>query len=147
MVLSENHCPLVFYIVPILQELTVHLGHQPLRRYSPNPMLSSLTGPWTRKRETQLCPQESEKASQWGCIGGKSGFPEGSVVKNPPASAGDTRDPVSIPWVGKIWRREWQPIPVFLPGKSHGQRSLAGSIESMGSQRVGHDWAQKHSET
>ena len=30
------------------------------------------------------------------------------------------------PWVGEIpWRRKWQPIPVFLPGKSHGQRSLA----------------------
>ena len=24
------------------------------------------------------------------------------------------------------WRRKWQPTPVFLPGKSHGQRSLAG---------------------
>ena len=31
------------------------------------------------------------------------------------------------PWVGKIsWRREWLPIPVFLPGEFHGQRSLAG---------------------
>ena len=31
------------------------------------------------------------------------------------------------PWVGKIpWRREWQPTPVFLPGKPHGQRSLVG---------------------
>ena len=31
------------------------------------------------------------------------------------------------PWVGKIpWRRKWQPTPVFLPGKSHGQRRLAG---------------------
>ena len=30
-------------------------------------------------------------------------------------------------WVGKIpWRRKWQPTPVFLPGKSHGQRNLAG---------------------
>ena len=30
-------------------------------------------------------------------------------------------------WVGKIpWRREWQPTPVFLPGESHGWRSLAG---------------------
>ena len=29
--------------------------------------------------------------------------------------------------LGKIpWRREWQPIPVFLPGDSHGRRSLAG---------------------
>ena len=32
-----------------------------------------------------------------------------------------------IPWVRKIpWRRAWQPTPVFLPGKSHGQRSLEG---------------------
>ena len=31
------------------------------------------------------------------------------------------------PWVGKIpWRGKWQPIPVFFPGESHGQRSLAG---------------------
>ena len=31
------------------------------------------------------------------------------------------------PWVGKIsWRRKWQPTPVFLPGKSHGWRSLVG---------------------
>ena len=30
------------------------------------------------------------------------------------------------PWVGKMpWRREWQPTPVFLSGKFHGQRSLA----------------------
>ena len=32
------------------------------------------------------------------------------------------------PWVRKIpWRRARQPTPVFLPGESHGQRSLAGS--------------------
>ena len=31
------------------------------------------------------------------------------------------------PWVGKIpWRRAWKPTLVFLPGESHGQRSLAG---------------------
>ena len=31
------------------------------------------------------------------------------------------------PWVGKIpWSRKWQPIPVLLPGKSHGRRSLVG---------------------
>ena len=29
-------------------------------------------------------------------------------------------------WLGKIpWRRKWQPTPVFLPGKSEGQRSLS----------------------
>ena len=31
------------------------------------------------------------------------------------------------PWVGKLpWRKEWQSTPVFLSGKSHGQRSLVG---------------------
>ena len=31
------------------------------------------------------------------------------------------------PWVGKmLWRRKWQPNPVFLPGKFQGQKSLAG---------------------
>ena len=39
------------------------------------------------------------------------------------------------------WRRKWQPTLVFLPGKSHGWKSLAGYIQSMRSQRVGHNWA------
>ena len=31
------------------------------------------------------------------------------------------------PWIGKIpWRRKWQPTPLLLLGKSHGQRSLVG---------------------
>ena len=48
-----------------------------------------------------------------------------SAGKNLPA---DTGDAGLIPqWVGKTpWRREWQPTPVFLPGKFHEQRSLAG---------------------
>ena len=37
------------------------------------------------------------------------------------------------------WRRKWQPTPLFLPGISHGWRSLVGYVQSMGSQRVGHD--------
>ena len=53
------------------------------------------------------------------------GFPRGSVMKSPPASAGDSGCSC---WVGKIpWRRKWQPIPVFLPGESQGQRGLSGS--------------------
>ena len=41
------------------------------------------------------------------------------------ASAYNVGDPGVIPGIGKIpWRRKWQPTPVFLPGKSHGQRSL-----------------------
>ena len=37
------------------------------------------------------------------------------------------RRPGFDPWGRRIpWRKKWQPTPVFLPGKSHGQRSLAG---------------------
>ena len=37
------------------------------------------------------------------------------------------RRPRFYPWVGKNpCRREWQPTPVFLPGKFQGQRSLVG---------------------
>ena len=46
-----------------------------------------------------------------------------SVVKNVP-----TVQEMQVESTGlKIpWRRTWQPTPVFLPGKSHGQRSLVG---------------------
>ena len=49
--------------------------------------------------------------------------PGGSVVKNPPAKQ-ETRIQ-SLGWEDPR-RREWHPTPVFLPGKSHGQRSLGG---------------------
>ena len=68
----------------------------------------------------------------------KMGFPGGSVVKNPPANAGDTRDAGSISESGRS------------PGGGHGnplQYSClenpmdrgAGGIQSMGLQRVTHD--------
>ena len=39
-------------------------------------------------------------------------------------------------WVGKIpWRRKWQPTPVFLPGKSHGQK-FQGGVQPMLSQEL-----------
>ena len=51
------------------------------------------------------------------------GFLGGSAVRNPPANAED----VAFPGLGRSpCRRKWQPTPVFLPGKSHGQRSLVG---------------------
>ena len=67
------------------------------------------------------------------CLALIQGFLGGSVVKNPPANARDTRDP----WVGKIpWRRKWQSTPVFLPGESHGQRSLEGTVHRVTKSRT-----------
>ena len=58
------------------------------------------------------------------------GFPGGSVIKNPPASAGDAGDMGSIPGLARsLGGGHWsglEPSPVFLSGKSHGQRSLTG---------------------
>ena len=54
----------------------------------------------------------------------KTGFPGGSDGKEYACNA---RDLGSIPGSGRSpGRREWQPIPVFLPGQSHGQRILVG---------------------
>ena len=48
---------------------------------------------------------------------------------------------------GKIpWRRKWQPTPVFLPGKIPWTEE-PGRLQSMGSQRVGHDLATEHTHT
>ena len=58
------------------------------------------------------------------------------VVKNPPANTRVIRDEG---WIRKIPRRRaWQPTPVFLPGESP-QKKEPGGLQSMGSQRVGHD--------
>ena len=55
------------------------------------------------------------------------GFLGGTLVKNPPADAGNARDAGSIPGYRKIpWSRTWQPAPVFLPEKFPGWRSLLG---------------------
>ena len=60
------------------------------------------------------------------------------MVKKLPANAGDARDRIRSlgledPLEEEIathssilWRRKWQPTPVFLPGEFHGQKSLAG---------------------
>ena len=64
------------------------------------------------------------------------------VVKNLSAKAGDTRDPGSVPGSGRSpGGGKWQPTPVFLLGTSHGLEE-PGGLESTGSQRAEHKWAQ-----
>ena len=58
------------------------------------------------------------------CIYDDQGFPGGSVSKKIWLQCRRCR---FDPWFGKIsWRRKWQPTLVFLPGKAHRQRRLAG---------------------
>ena len=55
------------------------------------------------------------------------GLPRWSVIKNLSANAGDMGDMGSIPGLGRSPGGEkWPPTSIFLPGKSHEQRSLVG---------------------
>ena len=54
------------------------------------------------------------------------GFPGGSLVKNPSVNAGDTGNTGLIPGPGRSLRRKWQPTPVLLHEKFHGQRGPMG---------------------
>ena len=78
-------------------------------------------------------PRDRNKWTSWVAL----------VEKTPPASTGDVRRGFDL-WVRKIlWRRVWQPTPVFLPRESHGQRSLVGySLWGQKSVRRGKDWTQ-----
>ena len=49
------------------------------------------------------------------------------------------------PWVRTMpWRRKWQPTPVFLSGKSHGQKNLVGYVYIVHGVAKRHDWAHTH---
>ena len=55
-----------------------------------------------------------------------TGFPGGASGEEPACQCRRHKRLGFYPWIGKIpWRRKWQPTPVFLPEKFHGQRSLA----------------------
>ena len=80
------------------------------------------------------CQLEQEGANHW-----HMGLLRWLRGKEPSCQWRRRRGPGLDPWVGKIpWRRQWQPTPVFLPGKSHGQRSLVG-YSPWGRKRVRHD--------
>ena len=69
-----------------------------------------------------------------------SGFSGGTSGKQPVCPSRRHKRCEFNPWVGRIpWKRAWWPTPIFLPGESHGQRSLVGY--SPWGHRVEHDWS------
>ena len=63
----------------------------------------------------------------WAIIGMEQGLPKWCYGKEPTCQCRRHKRHGFHPWVRKIpWRSAWQPTPVFLPGKTHRQRSLAG---------------------
>ena len=98
--------------------------------------------PWTAACQTPLSMRFSRQ-EYWGGLP----FPSSGDISNPriklvprwnsgKESACQCRRCGFYPWVGKIpWRRKWQHTPVFLPGKSHGERHPV-SYSPWGHQRV-----------
>ena len=66
------------------------------------------------------------------------GFPSGSVVKNPPKMQKMRETKVQSLSQEISWRRQWQLTPVFLLGKSHGQRG-AWRARVLGAAMIRHD--------
>ena len=74
----------------------------------------------------------SDPHSLIGCIIFHLGLSRWCMVKNLPANAGDARDMSSIRGLGRFpGSRKWQPILVFLPGKSHGQRTWCTAVHGV----------------
>ena len=70
-------------------------------------------------KQLTLCLSLSPCHPHWDFLEGTSGKEPGCQCRRLKRCRFDL-------WVGQIpWRRAWQPIPVFLSGESHGQRSLA----------------------
>ena len=79
--------------------------------------------------KAHACPGEGASLISFSfqCLVSLWGFPGGASGKEPTCQCRRVRNVGLIPWVRKIpWRRARQPIPVFLPRASHGQRSLVG---------------------
>ena len=100
-------------------------------KFSPNPWnlwRRYLLAKWT----LQIRLHEGSWGGQWSWIiwvgpVHSGGFPGDSVGKESACSEGDAGDLGSIPGSGRSpCRRPWQPTSVFVPGESHGQRSLEG---------------------
>ena len=80
----------------------------------------SLMRNWYRRREAKLILETDQFFTYMG-------FPTWLSSKESACQYSRHRRHEFSPWIKKIpWRRQCQPTPVFLPGKSHGQRGLVG---------------------
>ena len=83
----------------------------------------------------------------WKIVETDMGFPSGSVVKNLPADVGDAGDLGSIPGLRRS-PGEGNGNPLQYACQEIPWTAKSGGLQSLGSQRVGHDWAiqQQHVE-
>ena len=100
---------------------------------------------WSYKENKQVC-WGTTRLAKAGSLQQRGDLPSAflvnQIIKNPPAMCETQVQPLG----GKHpWRREWLSTPVFMPGESHGQKSLVGY--SPWGRRVRHDWATTTTQT
>ena len=121
--LSPEHC---------LLKLFASAPDSSFHPHCPSPFNLSINQ-WPKQCLSSSCPRPSSAPAMLPtavcfltghCSSPALGFPGGSEGKEICLQCGRPR---SSPWVRKSpWRREWQPILVFLLGEFHGQRTLVG---------------------
>ena len=130
--------------------LSIHHNHHHCKKviwyiYSPQGFLGSSAG-----KECTCNTGDSSSIPGSGSSPGEGiGYPlhyswaslVAQMVKNPPAMQETCVR--SLGW-GDPWRRAWQPTPIVLPGESPWTKE-PGGLQSMVSQRIGHDWTTKNS--
>ena len=105
-----------------------------------NPGFSSFLNQEDALRVHCLPPSQLHWPPAWAQLGPCRGFPGGSVVKNPPANAGDIRDTGLIPGSGRSpGGGHGNPLQNSCLENPHGQRNLAGY--SPWGHKVRHEWS------
>ena len=113
---SENHLPLSYHTLKKKTNIRVHYT------YNVRDAVLRNISPWVC--EIQYWKQSLYTLINRIMVQPLSGLPWWLSGKE---STCQCRRPGPDPLVGKMpWRRKWQPTPVCLPGKFHGQRSLVG---------------------
>ena len=132
-------------VAQMVEEYTCNVGTTLFNPMDCSPPGSSVHGIFQARVLEWVAISFSRGSSQprdrtWvSCIVGRCFLPS-----EPPGKPMQCRRPGFTPRVGIIpWRKVWQPIPVLLLGESPWTEE-PGGLQSMGLQRVGHDWTTNH---
>ena len=137
---THTHTVLVFYWLTLILRATTHTHTPPHLLAQPRVKLTSFWEVTESWKSSQRGPHPQPLWSfslQRVCT--LPGSPGDASDKEPTCQCTKHKRQGFNPWVG---RRKWHPTPIFLPGKSYGQRSLA-DYSPWGPKRAGHDLTNK----
>ena len=122
--------------LPHCRQMPYCLSHQGNLQFIPSVLIMGKSVRWVVSIGNRPQPEDScwpvWDMSQFLVVFGfcyevMQGFPGGTSSKEPACQDRRHKRLGFSSWIGKIpWRKKWQPTPIFLPGESHGQRSLVG---------------------